>query len=149
MLKVSGVKTFIQFSLISFFLLVFFAYPVNLTGLEGKDSIALELMEDAVKEAVAETGTETVGVGSWVTKTKYKGPLSGGTSDQDMRIILSDDLDQEKLIEKWGDFQDTLKNKITEIGKSKGLSDTEINKLLKRTNVYPPDQQRAYKRFAQ
>lgn len=140
MLKTRGKRTYIIASLISFFLLIFLTYPVSLAGLEGKDGIGLEVMEDAVKKTVEETGTEVIGQGSWITKNKYKGPLSGGTSDHDMRVILSDDLDQEELIKKWTNTQKTLDKNIRTIGKEQGLSDDEIKKLLKNTNIYPPNQ---------
>jgi hypothetical protein len=140
MLKTKGKRTYIIASLISFLLLVFLASPVRLAALEEIDRKGLEVIENSIKKTVAETGTEVIGQGSWITKTKYKGPLSGGTSDHDMRIILSDELDQEELIEKWTKTQESLKNNIKSIGKANNLSDDQIKKLLDNTNVYPPNQ---------
>jgi len=105
-----------------------------------KDKLALEIMNDAVRQTVKQTGTEAAGVGSWISQAKYKGPLTGGTSDHDMRVILTGETDEAKLVQKWKDFQGSLKENIRAAGRAKGLSQAEIDKLVGSTNVYPPNQ---------
>ena len=43
----------------------------------------------ALIETVSESGARIVSVGSWVTGVKHNDPLTGGTSDQDMRLTMS------------------------------------------------------------
>ena len=114
--------------------------PGALAAPDAKDKLALDIMSDAVKKTVKQTGTEAAGVGSWITQGKYKGPLTGGTSDHDMRVILTGETDEGKMVQKWKDFQGSLKSNIEAAGKQKGLSQAEINKLVNSTNVYPPNQ---------
>lgn len=121
-------------------LLTLIPAPETLAALAEKDKVALEVMSDAVKQTVKKTGTEAAGVGSWISQQKYKGPLTGGTSDHDMRVILTGETDEAKLVQKWKDFQGSLKGNIEAAGRAKGLSQAEIDKLVKSTNVYPPNQ---------
>lgn len=114
--------------------------PGALAAPAAKDKVALDVMNDAVKKTVKQTGTEAAGVGSWISQQKYKGPLTGGTSDHDMRVILTGETDEAKMVQKWKDFQGSLKSNIEAAGKAKGLSQAEINKLVSSTNVYPPNQ---------
>lgn len=106
----------------------------------GKDKVALDVMNDAVKQTVRQTGTEAAGVGSWISRQKYRGPLTGGTSDHDMRVVLTGETDEAKMVQKWKDFQGSLKSNIRAAGKARGLSQAEIDKLVGSTNVYPPSQ---------
>ena len=106
----------------------------------GKDKVALDVMNDAVKQTVRQTGTEAAGVGSWISRQKYRGPLTGGTSDHDMRVVLTGETDEAKMVQKWKDFQGSLKSNIRAVGKARGLSQAEIDKLVGSTNVYPPNQ---------
>jgi hypothetical protein len=108
--------------------------------LDQADKQALDLMDFAVKQTVKETGVEVIGVGSWTSQKKYKGPLSGGTSDHDMRVVLAGENNTTVATKKWKDFQEKLRENITASGQAKRLSDTEINKLINSTNVYPPGQ---------
>ncbi|OPY06042.1 MAG: hypothetical protein A4E67_01659 [Syntrophaceae bacterium PtaB.Bin038] len=106
----------------------------------GKDKVALDVMNDAVKQTVRQTGTEAAGVGSWISRQKYRGPLTGGTSDHDMRVVLTGETDEAKMVQKWKDFQGSLKSNIRAAGTARGLSQAEIDKLVGSTNVYPPSQ---------
>ena len=126
--------------LASIVLLLFVPAPGALAAPDAKDKLALDIMSDAVKQTVKQTGTEAAGVGSWITQGKYKGPLTGGTSDHDMRVILTGETDEAKMVQKWKNFQGSLKSNIEAAGRQKGLSQAEINKLVNSTNVYPPNQ---------
>ena len=126
--------------LAAIFLSLLVPAPGALAAPDAKDKLALDIMSDAVKKTVKQTGTEAAGVGSWITQGKYKGPLTGGTSDHDMRVILTGETDEGKMVQKWKDFQGSLKSNIEAVGKQKGLSQVEINKLVNSTNVYPPNQ---------
>ncbi|MDD2923786.1 hypothetical protein [Rhodoferax sp.] len=109
-------------------------------GLEPRDQQALDLMNFAVKQTVKETGVEVIGVGSWTSGKNYKGPLTGRTSDHDMRVVLTGETSQAAQARKWKDFQEKLKENIVASGQAKRLSEADIGKLLKSTNVYPPSQ---------
>jgi hypothetical protein len=120
--------------------LVGWVCPVFPASLDPKDTVALEVMHDATKDAVKSTGVEAIGVGSWTSQKKYKGPLTGGSSDHDMRVVMTGQTDAGELAANWKRFQTSLKDNIRSAGKARGLSDVEINKLINSTNVYPPDQ---------
>jgi hypothetical protein len=105
-----------------------------------KDAKALEVMNDAVKWTVERTKTDVVGQGSWVSRAKYAGPLGGGTSDHDMRVLVPGETDSAALVGKWNIFQNELKDNIRKAGRAKGLAKGEIDKLVQSTNVYPPNQ---------
>lgn len=113
------------------------AQPAKITS---KDAKALEVMNDAVKWTVESTKTDVVGQGSWVSRSKYTGPLGGGTSDHDMRVLVPGETESEALIGKWNEFQNELKDNIRKAGRAKGLENSEIDKLIQSTNVYPPNQ---------
>ncbi|MBK7551108.1 MAG: hypothetical protein IPI61_05245 [Syntrophaceae bacterium] len=133
-------RTVLSAVLSSIVLLALIPASGALAALAEKDKVALEVMNDAVKQTVKKTGTEAAGVGSWISQQKYKGPLTGGTSDHDMRVILTGETDEAKMVQKWKDFQGSLKGNIEAAGRAKGLSQVEIDKLVKSTNVYPPNQ---------
>ena len=114
--------------------------PGALAAPAAKDKVALDVMNDAVKQTVKKTGTEAAGVGSWISRQKYQGPLTGGTSDHDMRVVLTGETDEAKMVQKWKDFQGSLKKNIEAAGRQRGLSQAEIDKLVNSTNVYPPHQ---------
>ena len=69
--------------------------------LEPQDKKALDLMDFAVKQTVKETGVQVIGVGSWTSEKKYKGPLTGGTSDHDMRVVLTGETNNTVQTKKW------------------------------------------------
>ena len=58
-------------------LVLFFAVQAAFC-LDPQDKKALDLMDFAVKQTVKETGVQVIGVGSWTSEKKYKGPLAGG-----------------------------------------------------------------------
>ena len=87
-------RTVLSAVLSSIVLLALIPASGALAALAEKDKVALEVMNDAVKQTVKKTGTEAAGVGSWISQQKYKGPLTGGTSDHDMRVILTGETDE-------------------------------------------------------
>ncbi len=109
-------------------------------ALDARDREALELMDFAVRQTIRETGVEVIGVGSWTSQKNYKGPLSGGKSDHDMRVVLTGETDNKVLTGRWKDFRNRLKENITAMGQAKRLTGEEIAAMLNSANVYPPDQ---------
>ncbi|MEI6667688.1 MAG: hypothetical protein WCP29_05990 [Acidobacteriota bacterium] len=108
--------------------------------LAAPDRQALDLMNAAVERTVQETGVEVIEVGSWVRGTGYKGPLNGGSSDHDMRIVMTGEAEGAALSQKWKNFQAKLKENIVTWGEAKRLRADQIQALINKTNVYPPIQ---------
>lgn len=101
-----------------------------LKGLDGtRREVALLLIE-----TVAESGSKVTAVGSWVNKASYKDPLTGGTSDHDMRLVM-DGATETEAVAKW----DTVRSKL--IGKIRAHPTLGRNaqKVLESINLYPPD----------
>lgn len=106
----------------------------------AKDALSRRVMDEAVLKSVRETGTDAVGHGSWVTGRNYEGPLSGGTSDHDMRVLVAGETERAPMIEKWQGFKKSLEQNIRQVGAQHGLTPAETDRLIARTNVYPPNQ---------
>ncbi|MEI6670125.1 MAG: hypothetical protein WCP29_18405, partial [Acidobacteriota bacterium] len=106
--------------------------------LAALDKEAIDLMEKAVRQSVSKTGVQVIVVGSSV-KGNYNGPLAGGLSDHDMRVVLGGETDR-SAARLWKQFQTTLKENIEDLGLAKRLSPEQIQKLINSTNVYPPSQ---------
>ena len=66
-------RTVLSAVLSSIVLLALIPASGALAALAEKDKVALEVMNDAVKQTVKKTGTEAAGVGSWISQQKYKG----------------------------------------------------------------------------
>jgi hypothetical protein len=125
---------------VSIIILLIFVSATVIFAIDSKDKEALDLMDFAVKQTIKETGVEAIGVGSWVSQKNYKGPLTGGKSDHDLRVVLTNETNGTVITKKWKDFQGKLKENIVAMGQAKKLSDGEISKMLNATNVYPPNQ---------
>ncbi|MFT3745943.1 MAG: tetratricopeptide repeat protein [Pyrinomonadaceae bacterium] len=85
----------------------------------------------AVIQTVNKAGGRVVFVGSWISGKNFLDPFSGGTSDFDMRVVFdgSEDLAKAKY--------NQLRREITsQINQRFGA---DAAKILKSTNVYPPE----------
>lgn len=93
-----------------------------------------ERMRAVVKQFVAETGGNVIGLGSWISNKKYADPLTGGKSDHDMRLLIPRGTTPEQAAKQWNEARKELISKIRqEFGK-------DADKVLKTVNLYPPTQ---------
>lgn len=125
--------------LLGFMLFVAFScgYPDALQGREAtsaKRIMDLMLLDDAGAELIR-GGESIVGSGSWISGKKYADPLKMGTSDHDMRLLMSEGLTQREMIERYKDVKRELTRRIrAEFGPD------DAEKILRKTTLYPPEQ---------
>ncbi len=77
---------------------------------------------------------QVVGVGSWISNKGYLDPLQpGGTSDHDIRVIVSG-LDDTSATKEWRYCQEYISTRIKKEFGNKAKA------VLSKVNIYPPDQ---------
>ena len=91
---------------------------------------------DIVMETVRETDARIVTVGSWVSGSKYQDPLTGGTSDHDMRLVAPEGSSPEAAQEAWRATREKIAEKVRLRFPDKAAAD----KVLSSINIYPPDE---------
>ncbi len=92
-------------------------------------------MLSVLEKVVKEKGLPITATGSFLTGDKFKDPLTGGTSDFDMTLRMPGDVSDAEAAKKWREMKQVLEAEIR-----KEFSPAEANKILARTNLYPPDQ---------
>jgi len=91
-------------------------------------------VQNVLKKLVASNNREVVGLGSWISGKKYNDPLTGGTSDHDMRLLLPQGTPPENALAEWRATQAKLKEMVkAEFGK-------DADRVLSTINLYPPTQ---------
>ena len=107
-------------------------------GLQAQDPArpTREIVEQIVRETVQETNARIVTVGSWVSGSKYQDPLTGGTSDHDMRQIAPEGASPEAAQEAWRATRERIAGKVRARFPDKATAD----KVLSSINLYPPDE---------
>lgn len=98
---------------------------------EASNARMLSVLERVVKEK----GLPITATGSFLTGDKFKDPLKGGTSDFDMTLRMPGDVSDAEAAKRWREVKKALEIEIR-----KEFSPAEANKILARTNLYPPDQ---------
>jgi len=87
-------------------------------------------VQNVLKQFVEQTGNQVIGLGSWIDGTKYK----PGVSDHDLRLLMPPGTSDKAALESWNKSRDVLRNLMQkEFG-------PEGNKMLAKTNLYPPSQ---------
>lgn len=103
-------------------------------GLCGASPTHLRV-QDSVKQAVLQSGSEVVIVGSWFKGgERYKDPLARvqGASDHDMRVRVPPGTPREEALEQWRRVRQEVERTVrSEFGK-------DADRILETINVYPP-----------
>jgi hypothetical protein len=105
-----------------------------------KKVVTKEVVEEVVREYVKATGHKVVGVGSWI-KGHYRDPLVflKDASDHDLTLLLEGE-DRRTLAQQWKKARDFFREHLEEKLRSQGLNRSQVERVLKSVNLYPPDQ---------
>ncbi|MBS0202029.1 MAG: hypothetical protein JSS49_03955 [Planctomycetes bacterium] len=111
-------------------------FPLH-TSLAQSQSTAAR-MQNVVRRFVQQTGTDVVGLGSWIRGGQYRDVLSvenaAKASDHDLRIVLPQNVTADEAAAQWSKSRQQLIRLINEEFKG----DAKV--VLGKTNLYPPSQ---------
>ncbi|QQS31757.1 MAG: tetratricopeptide repeat protein [Acidobacteriota bacterium] len=85
-----------------------------------------------VIETVNKSGAKVVGVGSWITGGKYNDPLTGGTSDHDLRLVM-DNVDEARAVAQWRSVRGDIERQV------RAKFGNQADDVLRSINLYPPE----------
>lgn len=107
---------------------------LSLTGLALAQETSAARMQKLLERVVSQDGYSVSATGSWESGLKFSDPLKGGTSDFDMTLRVPEGMSDADALRSWN----TIKSRLSKEIKAEFGPDAEA--ILKRTNVYPPDQ---------
>lgn len=93
-----------------------------------------EQIRAIIISVVKETGVSIIGLGSWVSGKEYNDPLSGGSSDHDLRLLMPSGTSQQQAAAEWNNIRQKITDKINKTFGNKSST------VLKSVNLYPPTQ---------
>ena len=125
-------------------ILAIFLFAVAISPRHGwaaaaaEDMAVIQQVHAAVEDAVREIpGVEVIMQGSHVTLRNFKNPLTGGSSDFDMRVVIRDNLASEAdYLERWRTVRDKMRSAL-----SRRFPDgKQLDIIEKSVNLYLPEQ---------
>ncbi len=120
------------------FFLIFGTASLCSAAVSQEDMVVIQKVHSAVEEAVRDVpGIEIIMQGSHVTQNNFKNPLTGGSSDFDMRVVIKDNLGTDAAyLDRWRAVRDKLRS-----GLSRQFPDAkQLDLIEKSVNLYLPEQ---------